>query len=165
MTGDHTWRMTRRLSLLACTALLAACATPRAPQVGQAAWTGRLGLQVHSLPPQSVSVGFELTGSPQAGELALTSPLGNTLATVRWAPGQAELQRGGQVMRRDSLDELTTELGGTALPVAALFAWLRGQPEAAAGWEADLSRQPEGRINARRLTPEPAAELRIIFEP
>jgi outer membrane lipoprotein LolB len=120
---------------------------------------------VDSTPPQSFSAGFDLHGSPQAGELQLTSPLGNTLATVLWAPGSAELRQGDQVTRRATLDELTTDLGGTALPVAALFAWLRGQPLDARGWQADLSRQPEGRVTARRTQPQPSAELRIVFQP
>ena len=118
-----------------------------------------------STPPQSFSAGFDLTGSPDAGELALTTPLGNTVATVVWSPGSAELRQGEQTTRRASLDELTTELGGTSLPVAALFAWLSGQPQNASGWTADLSRQPEGRITARRTDPAPSAELRIVFQP
>ncbi len=155
----------RRLCLVLVATLLAACAVQRVHTPGEASWSGRLAVQVDSTPPQSFSAGFDLSGSPEVGELALTSPLGNTLATVRWAPGMAELQQGGQVTRRSSLDELSTELGGTPLPVTALFAWLRGQPMSADGWEADLSRQPEGRINARRASPAPAAELRIIFQP
>lgn len=155
----------RRLCLALVVTLLTACATPRAPVPGEASWSGRLAVQVDSTPPQSFSAGFDLSGSPEAGELALTSPLGNTLATVRWAPGMAELQQGEQITRRPSLDELSAELGGTPLPVTALFAWLRGQALSANGWEADLSRQPEGRINARRASPAPVAELRIIFQP
>lgn len=159
--------MTARRCLvpLLCAALLTACATPRAPVPGQASWSGRLAVQVDSQPPQAFSAGFDLSGSPQAGELVLSSPLGNTVATVRWSPGVAELQQAGQVTRRTSLDELSTELGGTALPVAALFAWLRGLPETAGGWSADLSRQTDGRITARRHSPAPAAELRIVFQP
>lgn len=155
----------RRLLLLLAAGLLTACATPRPSAPGEASWSGRLALQVDSTPPQSFSAGFDLHGSPQAGELQLTSPLGNTLARVLWAPGGAELRQGEQVTRRATLDELTTDLGGTALPVAALFAWLRGQPLDASGWQADLSRQPEGRVTARRTQPLPGAELRIVFQP
>lgn len=154
-----------RLALLLSMAVLAACASPRAHVPGQASWSGRLAVQVESSPPQSFSAGFDLSGSPEAGELMLSTPLGTALATVRWSPGHAELQQGQQVIRRTSLDELSADIGGTSLPVTALFAWLRGQPETANGWEADLSQQPEGRVLARRLTPAPAAELRIIFEP
>ena len=155
----------RVLLLLLLTVLLSACATPPPATPGETSWSGRLALQVHSTPPQSFSVGFDLSGSPQAGQLQLTSPLGNTLASVQWAPGSAELRQGQQITRRATLDELTTELGGTALPVAALFAWLRGQALEASGWQADLSRQPEGRVTARRTHPLPGAELRILFQP
>lgn len=155
----------RRWTLCALACLLTACATPRQPMPGQAHWSGRLAVQMASTPPQSFSASFELTGSPTSGELALSTPLGNTVATVRWSPGLAEMRQGQQLTRRNSLDELTTELSGTALPVTALFAWLDGQPHSASGWSADLSRQAEGRITARRTDPAPSAELRIIFQP
>lgn len=159
-------RLGWRLSALLCALLLTACATPqRTTLPGQETWNGRLAVRVDSDPPQSFSAGFDLRGSPQTGELQLTSPLGNTLATVRWSPEWAELRQGEQVTRHASLDELTTELGGTALPVAALFGWLRGQTTDGNGWLADLARHAEGRVTARRASPLPTAELRIVFQP
>ena len=157
----------RRLVAMMCVVLLTACATPqRTPQPGETAWNGRLSVRVDSLPPQSFTAGFDLRGSPQAGELQLTSPLGNTLATVQWSPEGADLRQGQQVTTRSSLDQLTTELIGTSLPVVALFGWLQGQhSEDTHGWQADLARQPEGRITARRAAPLPEAELRIVFQP
>lgn len=154
-----------RLSVALCVILLTACATPRPAAPGQAFWSGRMAVQVDSTPPQSFSSGFELSGQPEAGELVLTSPLGNAVGVVHWTPGLAEWRQGPQITRRSSLAELSAELAGTPLPVAALFAWLRGQPAEADGWQADLSQQREGRITARRLTPLPPAELRIVFEP
>lgn len=152
-------------ALLAAT-LLAGCATPqRTALPGEAAWNGRLAVRVDSSPPQSFSAGFDLRGSATQGQLQLMSPLGNTLASVAWTPAGAELRQGEQVTRRGSLDELTTELGGTALPVVALFDWLRGQPTEISGWQADLSRHAEGRVTARRINPPPGAELRLVFEP
>lgn len=165
--GRDAWsRRHAMLAGLATSIVLAGCATPpRNALPGEAFWSGRLALNVESDPPQSYSASFDLRGSPAAGELLLNSPLGNTLARVLWRPGSAELHQGDRVTQRQSLDELTTEFGGTALPVAALFAWLQGQAREADGWQADLSRQPEGRVNARRRLPLPAAELRLIFEP
>ena len=154
------------MAVLAVAALLSACATPRSTTLpGEEVWSGRLSLNIDSTPPQSFSSSFDLRGAPQAGELQLSSPLGNTLATVVWTPQSAELRQGGQVTRRGSLDELTTELSGTAVPVAALFGWLRGVQGEVPGWRADLSRQAEGRVTARRSTPLPTAELRVIFQP
>lgn len=154
------------LSVAFSTLLMAACSTTALPPVGTSGpWSGRLALRIDSDPPQSLSVGFDLHGDPTHGSLHLHSPLGNTLAQVTWSPTGAELKQGSQSVRRATLDELTTELGGTALPVQALFAWLQGRPQDAAGWQADLSRQAEGRISAQRLQPAPSAELRIIFQP
>lgn len=156
-----------RLALLGVVAMtLAGCATSR-PKASKdtSFWRGRLALTVHSEPPQSYSAGFELRGAPAAGELQLTSPLGTVLASVHWSPQGAELRQGVQRTRRPSLDELTADLGGTPLPVAALFGWLQGQTADASGWNADLSRHSEGRVVARRLQPLPTAELRLVFQP
>lgn len=152
--------------MLMLAAVLAACATTQRPaQPGEDVWSGRLALQIDSTPPQSFSAAFDLRGAPAAGELQLTSPLGNTLATVVWTPESAELRQGGRVTRRGSLDELTTELSGTVVPVAALFGWLRGEHGDVPGWQADLSRQADGRVTARRTAPLPTAELRVVFQP
>ena len=164
-------RATRRRACLVAAGwvvalVLSACAAPRPPgAASEDAWSGRLALRLDSNPPQSFSAGFDLRGSPQAGELQLNSPLGTTLASVRWSPQGAELRQGDRFEQRDSLDQLTTDFSGTALPVAALFGWLRGDSAAADGWTVDLSQQPQGRITARRTTPLPGAELRLLFAP
>lgn len=156
----------RWAALLATVALLTACATPqRVIPPGEELWSGRLAMSVQSDPPQSFSAGFELRGTPDTGELRLTSPLGTSIATVMWVPGSAELRQGSQVTRRGSLDELTAELSGTPVPVSALFGWLRGRATDVPGWQADLTRQPEGRITARRISPPPTAELRVVVQP
>jgi outer membrane lipoprotein LolB len=127
-------------------------------------WSGRLALTVASDPPQSYSAGFTLQGDAQAGELSLTSPLGGTLAVLQWQPGSALLRQGEETRRFDSLDELTAALASAPLPVRALFDWLRGAPQTPGGWQADLARLPQGRLAARRLTPAPAAELRLALD-
>ena len=67
-------------------ALLAGCATPPppAPSKPSAAshWSGRLALSLATDPPQHWSAGFELSGTPAQGELRLSTPLGQTLATI-----------------------------------------------------------------------------------
>jgi len=159
-------RLARRVLLLAVALGLSACALPpRAPDAaGQPYWNGRLGLQVDGDKPQSFSAGFELRGAPQAGELSLYSPLGATLAQLRWAPGMAELQADGQRRQYPSIEALTQEATGTALPLPALFAWLDGKPAEVPGWQADLSRIADGRLVARRSEPLPTAELRIVLQ-
>lgn len=125
---------------------------------------GRLALIVHTEPVQSVAAGFDLRGSPDAGSLLLTSPLGNAVARVVWTETDAEWRQGDRVIKKRNLEELTTELGGTALPVAALFAWLNGTALEIDGWQADLSRHADGRITARRSHPLPSAELRLVLQ-
>jgi outer membrane lipoprotein LolB len=154
--------------LLAAPLLLSGCASPPpAPASADAGdyWRGRLALRIDTAETSSFFASFELSGHPGAGELLLSSPLGSTLAQLRWNPQQALLRSNGETRAFDSLEALATEATGTAIPIAALFAWLRGQPMAADGWQADLSQLEQGRLLARRTQPAPAAELRLILEP
>ncbi|HQS32767.1 outer membrane lipoprotein LolB [Polaromonas sp.] len=149
--------------------MIAGCASnPRAtsqnyPQ--NQVWAGRISLQVASEPVQSFSASFELKGRAEQGELTLISPLGSILGVLRWAPGQAVLDSGNQKIQRfASVDELMERTTGAAVPLSALFAWLKGDNASAEGWSADLSRQPEGRIAARRVLPAPEADLRVVLD-
>ena len=128
-------------------------------------WTGRISLQVQSEPAQSFSASFELKGRADRGELTLISPLGNVLGVLRWSPGEAVLDSGGgKVQRFASVDELMAQATGAAVPIDALFAWLRGDNAIASGWSADLSRHQEGRISAKRSQPAPQADLRVVLD-
>jgi outer membrane lipoprotein LolB len=149
-------------------ALLAGCASPpRADRTAETAgttWSGRLALQVEDRPSESFSAGFELKGSADAGELKLVSPLGGTLGLLTWQPGAAMLRSGAQVRQFDSVESLVAHVTGSAIPVAALFDWLRGVDTAVPGWRADLSQVAQGRVTARRVEPPPQADLRVVFE-
>jgi outer membrane lipoprotein LolB len=154
---------------LAVSALVTAgCAAPPrpTPSAAQAAstWTGRLALQVEDRPSQSFSASFELKGDARAGELALFSPLGSTMAQLAWQPGAATLRAGGQVRQADSVDALAAEATGTTIPVSALFDWLAGVATPVAGWQADVSEVAQGRLRAKRTDPAPAADLRVAFD-
>ena len=127
-------------------------------------WSGRLALQVQDQAAQSFSAAFELQGNAQQGELVLISPLGNILAKIDWAPGQARLQTGGQTHESPSLDDLLQQNLGAPIPVLAFFSWLRGEQTTAAGWQADLSTIDQGRLVATRYTPAPRTTLRLAFE-
>lgn len=154
--------------LLIAIFLIAGCAQP--PRVESPSgiesqfWRGRLGLRVDSEPSQSFSAGFELSGDADQGTLRLFSPLGTTLADLRWSPQSATLSNNGETRQFESLDALATQATGTAIPIAALFQWLTGVQTGAAGWSADLSQLESGRLTARRTQPLPAAELRLILE-
>ena len=150
---------------MACALLTAGCATPRmSPVDANAYWTGRMAIQVLKDPPESLSAGFELQGSAQAGEMVLLSPIGTTLARLEWTPQGARLAQGQQQVNSPSLQKLGARLTGTELPIAALFEWLAGRPAEAPGWQVDLSAHAQGRISAERREPSPGAVLRIALD-
>ena len=155
--------MQRRLVLLAWGLLMAGCAS--SPRERPAAfWSGRLGLQVQSEPPQNLHASFELQGSAQQGELTLLSPVGSILARLSWTPRQATLERGAERWTQASVEQLAQQLVQTPFPIQALFDWIEGRAGTHAGWEADLSARDQGRITARRTAPAPSAVLRIVLD-
>lgn len=158
----------RALAALALVFLLTACATAPKPPAGATAdmgpWTGRMALTVQDRPGESFAGGFELKGNPQQGELELMSPLGGTLGLLQWQPGKAVLRSNARTTEYESLDALVTQLAGTAIPIAALFDWLRGVATAVPGWKPDLTQLAQGRISAVRTDPQPQADLRVMLE-
>jgi len=166
-----------RVSVLAVS-LLTACATPpSAPD--EPPWTsGRLSVRVaaqEGQAAQSMSAGFELRGDDRSGELRLHSPLGTRVAQARWAPGLAVLETAEGERRFDTLDELSRQALGEALPLAALPDWIAGRPWPAAphhggddgfeqlGWTVRLARRAEGWIEARRAAP-PEVLVRVRLD-
>ncbi len=155
--------------LAACALVIAAgCASPPRTAPGSnrdnGPWSGRLAIQVEDNQRESFSAGFELKGSATAGELALYNPLGGTLAVLDWAPGKATMRSNDQTREFESVDSLVAHATGAAIPVAALFDWLRGIDTAVPGWQADLSLLAEGRLRAQRLQPPPPADLRVVLD-
>ena len=174
-----SWRVRLQTAVIFATFLVASCASNTRTTAlndaknevmsAQNAWTGRLSLQVQSpsesIPAQSFAASFELRGEPERGELTLISPLGSVLGVMRWTPDEAVLDTGnGKRQRYLSVESFLTETTGAAVPMAALFGWLRGQTTPVAGWTADLSRHREGRVTARRNDPAPQADLRLVLD-
>lgn len=175
----------RAAAALLSAALLAACASTPPSAPGESPWTsGRISVRIAASatqPAQSMSAGFELragmAGSqPGAqGELRLNSPIGTRLAQARWAPGEAVLITSEGEQRFDSLDSLSRQALGEALPLAALGDWLAGRPWPAAshtvredgfeqlGWHIVLARKSEGLIEAQRAAP-PAVTVRVRLD-
>ena len=127
-------------------------------------WSGRISLQIQSEPPQAFFAGFELKGNAQRGKLSLTSPIGNVLGIMRWSPDEVVLESGNEVKRFTSVDALLVQTTGAAIPVAALFDWLKGVNTRLNGWSADLSGVGLGRIVATRDEPTPQTRLRIVLD-
>ena len=156
---------------LLMSALLAGCATPNrstrplsTEQANSPEWQGRISVQVQGDNPSSMSASFLLRGDAKNGELDLYSPLGTTLGALQWTPQLVQLSDGSQHQYFNSLDELTEKATGAALPVDAIFGWLRGQDVHANGWQADLSGVSQGSLSARRSTPAPEVMLRIKLD-
>jgi len=127
-------------------------------------WQGRLALWVDSEPPQSFAAAFELTGTAQAGELKLYTPIGTTLALLTWSRESALLRANGEVRSFDSLDALALQATGATIPIGSLFDWLGGSATQTEGWHADVTQLGSGRVTARRATPLPAAELKLLLD-
>jgi outer membrane lipoprotein LolB len=165
--------------------LLGGCATPPAtpPRLASEALAGRMTVRVDASPgnaARTVSAAFDLQGNPQQGKLDLSTPLGTVLAQARWAPGRVALITSEGERGFANLDELTREVLGESLPVAALFDWLRGRPWPGAastpttapaepgfrqlGWAVSLARFHEGWISAQREQ-APAVLVRAKLDP
>ncbi|MDD3936825.1 outer membrane lipoprotein LolB [Rhodoferax sp.] len=151
---------------------VAGCAVPsrisEEKAVQTARWTGRLSVRVEASPaqgPQAFSSSFELQGGPGQGQLLFFTPLGSTAAAIAWSPQQAHMQSGTETHVFSSITELIERVLGTPVPVAALFAWLAGEPLSLDGWQVDQSQFADGKITARRTSPSPSAEIRVVLEP
>jgi len=147
---------------------IAGCAHPTGAngQIDQNAsfWQGRLPLKVHSTPVLAFAADFELQGNAEAGTLSFFTPLGSTAARLQWDSASAQLQTTGEPQRFESLDALTLYTTGATLPVASLFAWLKGSEPPTPSWQVDLRDLASGRLNAQRLAPEIPADLKIILQ-
>lgn len=159
---------------LAAAWLLAGCAVtpPPAPLGTAGPLSGRLSVRVEGndgAAARSMSAAFELKGDAQAGQLELTTPLGTVLAQARWSINQVVLATSQGSTQFANLDDLTREVLGEAVPVAALFDWLRGRPWPGAasvptappaepgfrqlGWTVSLARFDQALVAALRERP------------
>ncbi len=127
-------------------------------------WRGRLAVRWETMQPQSFSASFELSGNALAGEIKLFNPLGGTAAVLTWDSQTATMRINGDVQHYPSLNALIGRAIGTEIPVDALFAWLTGEIAIADGWNLDLSQHASGRITAKRTSPAPAVELRLVLD-
>ena len=177
--------MNFRFGAVCAAVVLAGCSTltlPDDPPRGELL-AGRMSVQVAATdtePAHSLSASFELSGTPQHGRLDMNTPLGSTVARARWSPDAVVLDTPQGQTRHATLDEMTRAVVGEALPVSALFDWLRGRPWRGAvsvaavapepagfsqlGWQVDLSRFDEARLIARRASPPPVT-VQVKLDP
>ena len=132
-----TVRSRRHLFGLMIALIAGGCAVPMGSSQletpGTRVWSGRMALDLETDPPQTFSASFELKGTVNRGELTLSTPLGNVLALIQWSPGEARLRVGGDLEAFESVESLTRQVTGAALPLGALFGWLAPHV-AAADW-------------------------------
>lgn len=110
-----------------------------------------------------------MEGDADRGRLNLSTPFGTVLAQATWTPQEVWLVTPQGRTRYTDLPALTRDMLGEALPVAALFDWLRGRPWPGAesrathppdeigflqlGWQVTLARFDQGLIVAQRVEP------------
>lgn len=175
-------RLAIRVAMLALTSALLACQSlPPAPSTEGPLLSGRLAVRVDGDAGRSFSAAFELRGQAEAGSMSLNSPLGSQIGRADWSPAAGVLLHDGDGTRRyQRLDDMAIELTGEALPIAALFDWLRGRPWPGAprgelveaghtgfrqlGWDVQLDRHAEGWLVAVRDTPPPRVTVRAKLD-
>lgn len=175
----HAWRIASCSALLC--SLLAGCAhaPPAWPPLPPGHLSGRLAVRALDEPAQGFSGAFDFEGAPDNGLLRLSTPLGTIVAEARWAGARAEFTGPDGARRRGALDDLAQDAFGERLPVAALLAWVRGEPAPGIpwqtlagvpngfeqlGWQVQVDPQGNGGISAERLGP-PRVRVRVRLDP
>jgi outer membrane lipoprotein LolB len=151
------------------------CAHVAEPLEGGDRFEGRLSVQVANDSERSFTAGFQLSGSPARGRLLLTTPLGTQAAKAEWSAQEVRLSASGGDRVYADLDDLSREVLGEVVPLAAMFDWLQGRPWPSApsqerpggfeqlGWLVDLSRSDQGRLMAQRSAP-PEVTIRVKLD-
>ena len=132
----------KALGLACAAALLSACATT-GPASSQAMSPYRDSIEVAGRlsvnydkggQPETLSGKFTWSQTPAAVDVALLSPLGQTIATIRVTPESATLTQSDKTPRvaRD-IDTLAAQTLGWSLPVSGLRDWLQGYATGADG--------------------------------
>jgi outer membrane lipoprotein LolB len=128
------WRSRIRVgTVLMVAALVSACAAPPRLAVSPTLqeYSGRFSVSWRDARPEAMlqrSAGrFVLRVDGARSEVAVSSPLGQTLAVVSIEPGSASLVTAdGAVLRADSPEALTERAFGWPAPLGRLSRWLAG---------------------------------------
>lgn len=117
-------------------------------QAGNGTWDGRFAVKVTGLTEsqnQGGSGGFTLTQESLKDVLEIRNPMGGSVAKITITPGEASLERDGQVVTAVDADSLLQNALGLPLPARGLSNWLRG--EVRAGSEASVDRNAKGQVS------------------
>lgn len=117
-------------------------------QVGNGVWDGRFAVKIIGLTEsqnQGGSGGFTLVQESLKDILEIRNPMGGSVAKITITPGEASLERDGQVVTAVDADSLLQNALGLPLPARGLSNWLRG--EVRAGSEASVERNAKGQVS------------------
>ena len=111
-------------------------------------WDGRFAVKVTGLTEgrnQGGSGGFTLTQDALIDVLEIRNPMGGSIAKITIKPGEAMLERDGQVITAVDADTLIQNALGLPLPARGLSDWLRGQTRP--GSNASVERNAKGQVS------------------
>ncbi len=117
-------------------------------QAAKGVWDGRFAVKVTGLTEsqnQGESGGFTLTQDELKDILEIRNPVGGSLAKITITPGEATLERDGQIVTAIDTDTLIQNTLGLPLPARGLSNWLRG--EIRPGSEASVERNNRGQVS------------------
>jgi outer membrane biogenesis lipoprotein LolB/uncharacterized protein HemY len=110
-------------------------------------WDGRFAVKVIGLTEgknQGGSGGFTLTQDALTDILEIRNPVGGSIAKITIKPGEAILERDGQLTTAIDADTLIQDALGLPLPARGLSDWLRGQTRP--GSNASVERNTKGQV-------------------
>ena len=119
-----------------------------AEQGSKGTWDGRFAVKVTGLTNtqnQGGSGGFTLTQDELKDILEIRNPVGGSIAKITITPGEASLERDGQVVTAIDADSLVQNTLGLPLPARGLSDWLRGQIRP--GSNASVERNAKGQVS------------------
>jgi outer membrane biogenesis lipoprotein LolB/uncharacterized protein HemY len=117
-------------------------------QNAKGAWDGRFAVTITGVTESKNnggSGGFTLTQDALTDVLEIRNPIGGSLAKITIKPGQAELERNGEITRAVDADTLIQNSLGLPLPARGLADWLHGQ--ARPGSNASIDRDESGQVS------------------
>lgn len=145
---------------------------------------GQLSIKLQAFADQAakgISLGFFFTGHEHIGQLELMTAMGSQFAQLHWNLDGAWLRDGQQEHFFYSLNDLSAQVLGEPLPLAALMHWAQGRPAPGIapatdlgehaftqiGWRIDTREHAIGRLTAERAASpqQRGITLRVRLDP